>query len=280
VSARVAIVTDSTADLESLGGSDVTVVPLTVTFGSKQFRDGVDLHADEFYRRLASDPNHPVTAQPPPDAFANAYRSLLDAGAEHVISLHLSSSLSGTYNSALLGAQQVDAARVTVMDTRNVSAGLGLLVLAARDQAARGESVQAIVDHVNADIPRDQLFAAIPSLTYLARGGRIGALQSVLGNVLQIVPIITLKDGLVGEHSRVRTFARAVDQIIALVAERIPQKGTARCGVMHTVAPQLAATVAQRIKERCEPASLFITSAGPTVGTHAGPGAVGVFFIP
>ena len=280
MSADVAIVTDSTADLGDLGGPDVTVVPLTVTFGSAQFRDGVDLNADQFYKRLVSDPNHPVTAQPAPAAFAQAYRRLLDAGAEHIVSLHLSSALSGTYNSAVLGAQQVDGDRITVIDTRNASAGLGLLVLAARDQAARGEPVQAIIDKVNADIPRDQLFAAIPTLTFLARGGRIGALQSMLGNVLQIVPIITLKDGLVGEHSKVRTFARAVDQIVDLVAERIPTKGTARCAVMHSAAPELAAKVAQRIQERVQPASIITTSAGPTVGTHAGPGAVGVFFIP
>ena len=255
-------------------------MPLTITFGSKQFRDGVDLSADQFYQRLTTDPNHPVTAQPPPAAFAEVYRRMLDDGAAHVVSVHCSSLLSGTYNSAVLGAQQTDAAHITVIDSRNASAGLGLLVLAARDQAARGEPAQEIVDKINADIPRDQLFAAIPTLTYLARGGRIGALQSLLGNVLQIVPIITLKDGQVAEHSKVRTFVRAVDQIVELVAERCPNKGSARCAVMHTVAPELAAKVAQRIQDKVQPVSLITTSAGPTVGTHAGPGAVGVFFIP
>ena len=153
-------------------------------------------------------------------------------------------------------------------------------MLEARDQAARGESVAAIVEKANADIPNDQLYAAIPTLTYLARGGRIGALAGVLGNVLQIVPIITLKDGVVAEHSKVRTFARAVDQIVDIVASKVPRKKSARCAVMHTVAPELAAKVKVRLEETVEPASIITCIAGPTVGTHAGPGAVGVFFIP
>jgi len=102
----------------------------------------------------------------------------------------------------------------------------------------------------------------------------------VLGNVLQIVPIITLKDGLVAEHSKVRTFSRAVDQIIEIVKSKVPQKKHARCAVMHSLAPELAAKVRERLEVAIEPASMITTIAGPTVGTHAGPGAVGVFFIP
>ena len=279
MSAKIAIVTDSISDLGALA-VDITVVPLTITFGAQQFLDGVDLTPEQFYDKLQRDPNQPTTSQPTPASFATEYTRLLDAGAGHVVSLHVSAALSGTYNSASLAAQQVAPDRITVIDTRNASAGQGLLVLGARDQAARGDSVQAIVDQCNADIPNDQLYAAIPNLTYLARGGRIGPLQSVLGNVLQIVPIITLKDGLVAEHSKVRTFARAVDQIIDIVASKVPRKNHARAAVMHSVAPELAEKVRKRIQEAIEPASLITTCAGPTVGTHAGPGAVGVFFIP
>ena len=277
---KTAIVTDSTADLNGLAGENVTVVPLTVSFGAEQFRDGVDLDADAFYKKLERDPNHPTTATPSPVVFAEAYRRLFGAGASEIVSLHLSSALSGTYNSAGIAAKEVDANRITVVDTRNVSAGLGMLVLAARDQAARGDDARAIVARVQADIPNDELYAAIPTLTYLARGGRIGPLQSMLGNVLQIVPIVTLKDGAVAEFGKVRTFARAVDQIIDIVASKVPQKQHARCAVMHSIAPDLAAKVKARLQERIEPASIITTIAGPTVGTHAGPGAVGVFFIP
>jgi DegV family protein with EDD domain len=279
VSSKIAVVTDSTADLGLLAG-DVTVVPLSVTFGSEQFRDGVDLTPDQFYAKLTKNPNHPTTAQPPPALFAQAYERLLTAGAEHVLSLQLSSALSGTYNSAVLAATQVDPQRITVVDTRWVASGLGLLVLDARDRAARGESLEQILAAVRAGIENLHLYAAIPTLTFLARGGRIGQLQSVLGNVLKIVPIITLTDGLVAEHSKVRTFGRAVDQIVELVKTGAPAKASARCAVMHTVAPELAESVAQRVREAIAPVSLIICNAGPTVGTHAGPGAVGVFFIP
>jgi DegV family protein with EDD domain len=279
MSAKVAIVTDSICDLGALA-VDITVVPLTITFGAQQFLDGVDLTPEQFYDKLQHDPHQPTTSQPTPALFATEYKRLLDAGAEHIVSLHVSAALSGTFNSASLAAQQVAPDRVTVIDTRNASAGQGLLVLGARDQAARGDSAQAIVEQAKSDIPNDQLYAAIPNLTYLARGGRIGPLQSVLGNVLQIVPIITLKDGLVAEHTKVRTFARAVDQIIDIVASKVPQKKHARAAVMHSVAPELAEKVRKRLEEVIEPATLITTCAGPTVGTHAGPGAVGVFFIP
>jgi DegV family protein with EDD domain len=279
MSQKIAIVTDSISDLGDLA-VDVTVVPLTITFGAEQFRDGVDLTPQQFYDKLTHGSAHPTTSQPTPAAFATAYKHLLDGGAERIVSLHASAALSGTFNSASLAAKEVAPDRITVIDTRNASAGQGLLVLGARDQAARGDSVEAIVAKANEDIPNDYLFAAIPTLTYLARGGRIGALQSVLGNVLQIVPIITLKDGLVAEHSKVRTFARAVDQLIEIVASKVPEKKHARCAVMHTVAPELADKVRGRLEQAIQPASMITTNAGATVGTHAGPGAVGVFFIP
>lgn len=280
MSSKIAIVTDSTADLGALAGDDIAVVPLSVTFGSEQFRDGVDLTPDQFYSKLTANPHHPTTAQPPPALFAQTYERLLAAGAEHVLSLHLSSALSGTYNSAILAATQVGPARITVVDTRWVASGLGLLVLDARDRAARGESLEQILAAVRNSIENLHLYAAIPTLTFLARGGRIGPLQGLLGNVLKIVPIITLANGLVAEHSKVRTFARAVDKVVDLTVAAAPKKGSARCAIMHTVAPDLAESVAQRVRERVDPVFLIICNAGPTVGTHAGPGAVGVFFTP
>jgi DegV family protein with EDD domain len=280
LTSKIAVVTDSTADLGALAGDDITVVPLSIIFGSEQFKDGVDLTPDKFYAKLTTNPNHPSTAQPPPAAFVEAYQRLLQGGAEHVVSLHLSAALSGTYNSAMLAAQQVDPARISVVDTRWVASGLGLLALAARDRAARGETVDQVLAGVKDDIANLHLYAAIPTLTFLARGGRIGALQGLLGNVLKIIPIITLNDGLVAEHSKVRTFPRAVDRVVELVVEGAPQQNHARVGVMHTVAPDLASSVAERVREAIHPASLIVCNAGPTVGTHAGPGAVGVFFIP
>lgn len=277
----VAIVTDSTADLGTLAAeNNVTAVPLSVRFGSDQYLDGVDLTPEEFYRRLERDSRPPTTAQPPPAAFAAVYKSLLDGGADGIVSVHLSAALSGTYNSAVIAANEVDEASITVIDTRSVSLGLGLLVLQAARSARGGASRSAISEQVRADSLRLRLYATVPTLTYMARGGRIGQLRGLLGNVLKIVPIITLQDGEVAEYGKVRTFARAVDRLVQIAISQIPSKGTARFAVLHAVAPDVAASIEQRIKDAVEPALLIVASVGPTVGTHAGPGVVGVVFLP
>ena len=276
----VAVVTDSTADLGELAAkAGIAVVPLTVSFGNEHFRDGVDLTGDEFYRRLTTSSQPPTTAQPPPSAFATVYAKLLGAGASAIISLHCSGALSGTYNSAASAAKEVDPSRIEVIDTRSVSLGLGLLALQAADDARQGLDRADITQRVRRDASKIELYATIPSLTYLARGGRVGQLQGILGNVLRIVPIITLKDGEVAEYSKVRTFARAVDQIVEIVTSRVHGRGHARVAVLHSVAPELAATVARRIETAIAPALLISEGVGPTVGTHTGPGAVGVVFI-
>jgi DegV family protein with EDD domain len=276
----VAVVTDSTADLGELAAKhEIAVVPLTVSFGTQHYRDGVDLSREDFYEKLASSAQPPATAQPAPSAFAALYARLLNAGASGIISLHCSGALSGTYNSAATAAQSVDQKRIEVIDTRSVSLGLGLLAIQAADDARLGLPLAEIAGRARDDSARIELYAAIPSLTYLARGGRIGQLQSIVGNVLRIVPIITLKDGEVGEHSRVRTFPRAIDQIVTIVTSRIQGRGRARVAILHSVAPDLAESVARRIEAAVAPALLVSNCVGPTVGTHAGPGAVGVVFI-
>jgi len=277
----IAVVTDSTADLGPLARAHgITVVPLTVSFGNEQHLDGVDLTDEQFYAKLLSNPHHPVTSQPKPAAFAQTFRGLLAGGADRILSLHLSSALSGTCNSAKIAADEVAGDRISVVDTRWVSAGLGMLALGAAQRAERGEDIDSISAAVRQDSAALELYAAIPTLTYLAKGGRIGQLSGLLGNVLKIVPIVTLADGVVKDYARVRTFRRAVDQVVDIVVSKVPGNGRARCAVMHSVAPELAADVAERLRAAIQPASIIVCCAGPTVGTHAGPGAVGVFFIP
>ncbi|MDQ6779684.1 MAG: DegV family protein [Candidatus Eremiobacteraeota bacterium] len=276
----VAIVTDSTADLGPLAHEyGIDVVPLSIAFGNEQFRDGIDLGMDEFYARLASGQQTPVTSQPPPAAFAAVYRRLLADGASGIVSLHLSSALSGTCNAATLAARDVDASRIRVVDTRTVSLGLGMVAMAAAQDARRGARLDDVAERAIADAANVDLYATIPSLTYLARGGRIGPLRSCLGNVLKIVPIITLCGGEVAEYAKVRTFTRAVDQIVTRAIEQMRGCAKARCAVLHAAAAQLAEGMAQRIRDAVQPSLLLVRSVGPTVGTHAGPGVVGVIFI-
>lgn len=281
MSERFAIVTDSAADMGALAQANgVDVVPLTIRFGNQEFRDGVDLSSAEFYAKLETSPQPPITAQPSPATFVETYRRLIDAGAERILSLHISSALSGTYNAASIGASMVDARRISVIDTRSVSAGIAMLAIDARRRFTAGASFEDVEKAIRADLPHVQLFATVPSLTYLARGGRIGGVRGLVGNVLKIVPILTLKDGAVTEHSKVRTFTRAVDQLVQTAIERMPDKGRARIAILHSIAPDLAASISERLRIATEPVSEITCDIGPTVGTHAGPGAVGVCFIP
>jgi DegV family protein with EDD domain len=281
MTARFAIVTDSTADLGPLAqANDIHVVPLTIRFGNQEYRDGVDLSSAEFYEKLETSPQPPITAQPAPAAFVDTYRALLDGGAERILSMHISSALSGTYNAASIAAAMVDARRISVVDTRSVSAGIAMLAIDARRRFNAGAAFEEVEAAIREDIPNIELFATVPNLTYLARGGRIGGLRGMVGNVLKIVPILMLKDGEVKEHSKVRTFARAVEQLGQTAIDRMPVKGRARVSILHSVAPELAASLNERIRLATEPVFEITCDIGPTVGTHAGPGAVGVCFIP
>jgi DegV family protein with EDD domain len=247
-----------------------------VRFGNEEYLDGVDLDSEAFYRKLSASAQTPVTAQPAPAAFAAAYESLLEKGASHIVSLHLASTLSGTYNSASIAAAQVGAKRITVLDTRTVSAGLGLLALEAARRSAAGDDGQAVVAATRALIPKISVYATIPNLTFLARGGRIGPLRGLLGNAFKIVPVLTMQDGEIREHAKVRTFSRAVDQIVETVSANLKQRRTAQCAVVHAAAAQSAAAVSQRLQQNGARA-VMIAGIGPTVGTHAGPGSLGVF---
>jgi len=280
MSGRVAIVTDSTSDLGPLAApSGVEVVPLTIRFGNEEFRDGVDLTEADFYRKLDESTTTPITAQPTPALFAQTYRRLLDGGAERIVSVHLPATLSGTINAAAIAANEIGVGKVEVVDSRTATAGLGMLALDAARRARAGEDTETIAAALRADVPKVQLFATIPSLTYLARGGRIGHLSGLVGNVLKIVPILTLVDGTLKEHAKVRTFQRAVDQIVEIATSRLAGSHGARVAVIHSMSPDLAKSVSDRLASVADLGSIYICSLGPTVGTHAGPGAVGAIFI-
>jgi DegV family protein with EDD domain len=277
---RVAVVTDSTSDLGPLAAQNgIEVVPLTIRFGNEEFRDGVDLTETEFYRKLDESQTTPITAQPTPALFAQTYRRLLDGGADKIVSIHLPATLSGTINAAAIAASEIGEGRIDVIDSRTATAGLGMLALDAARRAAAGEDATAIAAAVRADVPKVQLFATIPSLTYLARGGRIGHLSGLVGNVLKIVPILTLVDGSLKEYAKVRTFARAVDQIVEIATTRLAGSRGARVAVIHSMSPDLAQTVSDRLSAAARLGSIYICPVGPTVGTHAGPGAIGAIFI-
>jgi DegV family protein with EDD domain len=208
-------VTDSTADLppalaEELG---ITIVALYVRFGNQTYRDRVDITEDEFYQRLLNDPIHPNTSQPTPQDFANVYREL-SKQADGIVSIHISGKLSGTCNSALQAKELVVAeCPVEVVDSEMVSMGLGLLATEAATIANSGKGLQQVVEEVKQSISSTHVWALFDTLKYLALGGRIGKAKALLGTILNIKPILVVKDGEMAPASQARTRAKGIGML-------------------------------------------------------------------
>jgi len=271
---RIAIVTDSTADLppELAAARGITVVPLTLNFEGQSLLDGVDITPAEFYRRLPAATTHPTTSQPSPGRFAQAYSALL---ADHaaVVSIHISEKLSGTYASALQGAAMTDPGRIRVIDSQLASMSLGLLTLAGSTLAAQGADAASIEARVLALREQVQTYFSVATLEFLRRGGRIGRASALLGSVLQVKPVLCIRDGLVTPLERVRTFDRALTRIVELT--RAIDRGQGVCVIVgHAGADADAERVGRELEPIAE--TLMIQPLGPVVGAHAGPGVVGV----
>jgi DegV family protein with EDD domain len=271
---RIAIVTDSTADLPTqlVRGRSITVVPLTLHFEGRSLLDGVDIRPSEFYRKLPNATTHPTTSQPAPGRFAEAYAELLTTHSE-VVSIHISEKLSGTYASAVQGAEMTDPKRVTVVDSELVSMSLGLLTLAASEIASQGATAQVVAQRITAMREQVQTYFSVATLEFLRRGGRIGRASAMLGSVLQVKPVLCIRDGLVTPLERVRTFDRALNRIVELTRE--VDRGKGLCVIVgHADAEVDAERVARELEPVAE--TLMIQPLGPVVGAHAGPGVVGV----
>jgi DegV family protein with EDD domain len=270
----VAIVTDSTADLPSelARTRSITIVPLTLNFEGQSLLDGVDITPADFYRRLPSATTHPTTSQPSAGRFAETYSALLKDH-DSIVSVHISEKLSGTYASARQGADLTDPSRVHVIDSELASMSLGLLTLAASQLAAQGADAKAIETKVLAMRDQVQTYFSVATLEFLRRGGRIGRASALLGSVLQVKPVLCIRDGLVTPLERVRTFDRALNRVIELV--RAVDRGKGVCAIVgHADAEDAAERVARELEPIAE--TLMIQPLGPVVGAHAGPGVVGV----
>jgi DegV family protein with EDD domain len=247
-------------------------VPLTLHFEGKSWLDGVDITPADFYRRLPAATTHPTTSQPSAGRFAETYSALLK---EHqsIVSIHISEKLSGTYASARQAADMTDPKRVHVIDSELASMSLGLMTLAASELAAQGADAAAIESKVLAMRDQVQTYFSVATLEFLRRGGRIGRASALLGSVLQVKPVLCIRDGLVTPLERVRTFDRALSRVIELV--KAVDRGQGVCAVVgHADAEEAAERVARELEPIAD--TLMIQPLGPVVGAHAGPGVVGV----
>jgi len=271
---RVAVVTDSTSDLPAqlTKARSVTVVPLTLNFEGRSLLDGVDITPADFYRRLPGATTHPTTSQPSPGQFADVYSALL-ADHDSIVSIHISDKLSGTYASARQAAGMVDPARIHVVDSELVSMSLGLVTLVAATMAAKGADVEAIEAKMLEMRSQVQTYFSVATLEFLRRGGRIGRANALLGSVLQVKPVLCIRDGLVTPLERVRTFERALNRVVELTRE--VDRGSGVCVIVGHADSEADA---ERVGRELEPIAetLMIQPLGPVVGAHAGPGVVGV----
>jgi DegV family protein with EDD domain len=274
--ARIRIVTDSTADLPSSIASelDIVVVPLNVHFGREVYRDGVDLAPEVFYRRLAECQNLPTTSQPAVGVFEEAYKRLARE-CDGIISIHISSKLSGTYASARTAASSISPGRcrVEVIDSLTTSLGLGFIVVAAAHAASRGLDVDEAVLEVRRVMHDVHILFVPDTLEYLQRGGRIGRAQAMVGSLLDIKPVLKIEDGVVQPVEKVRTRARAMDRLYEFV-EFFPR--VAEMGLVHSATPAEIEPLLTRIDAVYPRDKIVVTRLGAVLGTHVGPGTVGV----
>jgi DegV family protein with EDD domain len=273
----VKIVTDSSADLpeklvKELG---IAVVPIYVRFGEEIHRDRVTISEEEFYRRLESTPVHPSTVQPGPQDFLEVYQKLSE-GADGIVSIHISGKLSGTVNSALMARDMLgERCPVEVVDSQAVTMGLGLIVIAAAEMAKAGESLDKIVAEVKQAIPQIHLVALFDTLKYLLLGGRIGKARALLGSILNVKPILMLKDGEVVPCTQVRNRAKGMDKLFDFVKNAADVQGLA---VVYSTTPDEAWSLAERLGSVFDREKILMSRIGPVLGVHMGPGTLIVAF--
>ena len=271
----VKIITDSLSDItsdiaEELG---ITVVPLTVLFGHETFLDRITMTTDEFYYRLTHGDIWPTTTQPTPGTFADVYNKLAEEN-DGILVITLSNKLSGTYESALNARTLVEKeCRIEVIDSLTVAMGLGLIVIAAAKAAQAGAKLNELVDLVHSAMPRSHLVAYFDTLKYLARGGRIGKAQGLLGAVLSVKPVLTVKDGEMSPLTRLRSRAAGMDYLYNFVAGFSHIEELA---VEHATTPDDANRLVERLGSLFPKERIYRSTISPVVGTYAGPGAMAV----
>lgn len=277
---RLRIVTDSDGDLPRsiLKQYGIRVFPMAIHFGEERLWDGIDLDTEAFYRRLEG-PDHPSTEHPDPEYMRRIYLELAREGS-HILSIHVSHQLSETVTIARRLADELRGqADIEVVDTMAVSLAEGMLVIRAAMLAESGASRTQIVSILQNLIPQTSAILSINTLDYLARGGRLNRAQALIGTVVGLKPIISLTDkGTLELVGRAHGWERALKHINQWIDDRITYPKEQWLGVIHSRLPKEAEMLAASLRQRFSPRDVIVAEIGPSVGTHSGPGALGVAF--
>lgn len=274
----VKIVTDSTADLPEkiVTQYGIGVVPLNVHFGEEVYKDGVDIWSEEFYNKLRNEPILPNTSQPAPGEFLKVYQQVAKAG-DTIISIHISRKMSGTADSAQLAAEMLGADyQIRIVDSQHVTMSLGVLVLQAAKAAQNGESADVIMAKLAKWKEEISIFFTIKSLEHLHRTGRIGKASVLMGSLLNIKPILSIEDGLIVPNEKTRgNFQKVAELMVEKVYQRYGNRPLV-VGLIHTELPDEMVILERLAKNRLNILEMVTNLAGPIVGTHAGPNAIGI----
>ena len=276
--ARIRVVTDSACDIpeEIARRLNIDIVSLTIRFGDEEFTDRVDLSPEAFWAKCKASKTLPETAAPSPGAFQAAYERAQADSCDGVIALTLSALLSATNQSAVLGAEGLTGALpVRVVDTKAVSMAQGLLVIDVAELAATGADLDRLVTHAESLVTKVGVVAMLDTLEHFIKGGRVGSARALLGQVLSIKPLLELKDGVVVEAGRQRTRSKALVAIVEVAKSHAPLK---RLALVHGASSEVANLEGLVVDVATENA-IIVTDMGPVVGTHGGPGIIGLCWI-
>jgi DegV family protein with EDD domain len=278
---KIKIVTDSASDIppQLLKELDISVVPLYVRFGDETYKTGVEISNEQFYNRLVAGDVFPNTIQPSPEDFTQVYERLAK-NADGIVSIHLSEKFSGTANSARLGRDLLKSkCPIEVINSDSMSIQLGLICIAAARAAKAGEKLPDILKIVNEAIPEVHIQVLFDSLKYLAKGGRIGKAKGFLGTLLNVKPILGMKDGVVVPVSQVRSFSKGLEQLYVYLENALKIKGNVKeLAIMYNTTQKEAQALAERIAPLYPREKIIMGEIGPILGAHAGPNLVGVSF--
>ncbi|NJJ38946.1 DegV family protein [Paenibacillus apii] len=283
---KTVIVTDSTSDIppslaEAYG---IEIVPLTLMFGEESYRDGIDITPEQFYERLPRSQQLPTTSQPSPVEYMNVYQKLLERYPDSpILSFHISSGLSGTYQSALLAKSMLEeeGERITVFDSLSASYGFGLLVVHAARLAAEGKGPEEILESVEQLRRARKLYFLVDTLEYLQKGGRIGKASAVLGTLLNIKPILSIdQEGIIYAVEKVRGRKKAVARMIELFQADLQGTDKINVAVGHTAQPEAGEELMRELSQHFTLEEQVLTNVGPVVGSHVGNGTLAVFIWP
>jgi DegV family protein with EDD domain len=278
---KTVVVTDSTAYIpeEALGGYDIPVIPLWLIWGDDRFRDGVDIDPPTFYGRLPGSKVFPTTSQPSAGEFVDFFKQV-GQGADSVVAVLISSKLSGTVASALAAKADLPDMDIRIVDSLSTSMELGFGVLQAARAAASGKPVGDVVAAAEAVRATGNIMFVVDTLEFLHRGGRIGGAKRLLGTALNLKPLLSVEDGRIEALASVRTKRKAVAKMLDIAEERLSGKEMAEAAVLDVNCPEEGGSVADMVKERFGLPVVYRTKVSPVIGTHVGPGTVGMCFYP